>query len=193
MAQQAEEEIISRAIIQIVGKPEGNIITAMDLLIQKIKKDDHLKVTSIDVSEVEPKDNLFSILAEIEFKTPTIDQLAWFCFDYLPASIEIIEPRELKYSAQDLTSFFNEIQTRIHAMDLAMKSLTLENKKVKKNGNSLIRNILYHLTKEGPKSLRYLAQETGIKDEDLQSILTLLVEQGRMTKEDDAYQWHGPA
>src|SRR3989344_2615144 len=126
--QKPEEKILSRVIVQIVGKPESNIVKAMDLMIEKIKKDENLLIRHIETSEITEEEGIFSIFTEIEIETKGMDELAWFCFDYMPSSVEIIEPREIKYRAEHLTSFLNEIQSRVHSMDLALKTLSLENK-----------------------------------------------------------------
>ena len=190
--QSAEQAILSRAIIQIVGKPEGHVVKAMDLLLKKLKEDKHFAIKATEISDPEPQDTLFSIFVEVEFKTKTIDELSGFCFDYLPASIEIIEPRELIYTAEHLTRFFNEIQSRIHTLDLALKTLSVDNKQIKQKGSIIIRNMIHSLIRTDPKTLTELAELTGIAEHDLQTILEELLQQQRVSKSNEKYRWVKP-
>jgi len=184
-----EGEIISRVIVQVAGKPKEHIIKVGDLMVKRIKSEKNLKVIQLDLSDVTEEEGMFTLFAEIEMKTKNIDHLAWFCFDYMPASVEIIEPREIRYGAQHLSNFFNEVQTRVHALDLALKTLTVENNKIKKNGSALIRNMLYYLTNKEPKSHQELSKVMGISEGELKPILDLLLEQKKMVKEGNNFKW----
>lgn len=183
-----EGYILSRVIINVVGKPESQVIQAADLIIHKLKKDENFIVNNIEVSDVKKEDPLFTLFAEIELLTKNIDQIAWFCFDYMPASIEIIEPRELKYKSEQMTNFFNDIQQRIHSLDLALKTMALENKKIKTNGSLLMRNMLFYLT-QTPKSPKELSKALGIPEPDLQPIIDNLLNQKRLILEGNKYKW----
>src|SRR3989344_1893181 len=189
MENKKELKILSRVIIHIAGNPQTHIIKSMDLLIKKIQQDENFQVVSIEPSEVSEEEGMFTIFAEIELRTKDIDQLAWFCFDYLPSSVEIIEPRELIYRADHLSSFFNEMQNRMHSLDLALKTLTMENKKLHTNGSALMRNLLYYITKT-PKSLEDISKATGISKEELAPIINTLLEQKRLVLESEKYKWN---
>jgi len=187
--QEVEGRILTRVIIEIAGKPEGHVIKSMDLLIKKAKADENFNVKNIEVSDIKEEEGAFTIFSEIELETKNLDALAWFCFDYMPASVEIIEPRVIKYDAKHLTTFLNDIQTRIHAMDLALKSLSVENQKIKQNGAALMRNMLYSLISKKRMYLDEISKIMGIPLDDVEKIINELIEQKRVVKEEEKYSW----
>jgi len=188
-AEQEIQKVLSRVIVQLAGKPEEHVLDSMDLMIKKIKDDENLAVANIEISDIKEEGGIFNLFAEIEITTKDIDELAWFCFDYMPASVEIIEPREMKYDAKHLTNFFNEIQTRLHSMDLVLKTLSLENKKLKGNGMALMRNMLYYLTGKDSRSLEDISKIMGIKEEEIKKIIDELISQKRIVKMGEKYKW----
>jgi len=87
--EEMDGKILSRVIVQIAGKPEGHVVKSMDLLLKKIKNDKNFSVKEVDVSEIKEEKEVFNLFSEIELETKNLDQLAWFCFDYMPSSVEI--------------------------------------------------------------------------------------------------------
>ena len=181
----------ARVIIQVVGKPKENVEKGLELYLKRLKDDKAIEILSIEKAPAEPEDQLFKTHAEIEILVAGAEKLVWFCFDYLPSSIEIIEPRQLIYKAADFTDFLNELQSRLHSLDLALKAMTLENNKLKDNGAQIIKNIIRLITLHGA-DLGKMSRETGIPKDHVQMILNDLLEKNFIEKKEDNYFWkHG--
>jgi len=44
-----------------------------------------------------------STFVDLEMLTKGSEKLVWFCFDYLPSSIEIIDPQHIRYSGKEFS------------------------------------------------------------------------------------------
>lgn len=121
--------IKARMIIEIVGMPEEHVKQTLDLLAEKFgEKRRDIKVTSKKVNE--PKkasEKMFSGFVEFEFEAKDICVMFGIVVDYLPSSIEIIEPEELKETSFNLNGILNEVGGRLHAYDAAVKQLKAHN------------------------------------------------------------------
>ena len=62
------------------------------------------------------------VFAELEVKTASLTHIINFCFEYMPSLIEIIEPYELKISSADVSSFLNDLQAKLHGVDMLVPS-----------------------------------------------------------------------
>ncbi len=45
------------------------------------------------------------------------------CFDYMPSSIEILEPAGMEVDMNDMVSMLNDLLARIHKYDMVLKNL----------------------------------------------------------------------
>ncbi|MEM2954688.1 MAG: hypothetical protein QW625_01930 [Candidatus Nanoarchaeia archaeon] len=130
-----EKPIKARLIVEIVGKPKEHVEETIILLGEKFaegKKE--VKILSRKVREpVQLKDtSLYSAFIEFEVQVENLSILLELIFDYLPSSIEIIEPEEISESNFNLNSVLNDLAGKLHSYDLAIKKLKAENVLLKK-------------------------------------------------------------
>ena len=91
--------------------------------------------TLYNLSSVELKDKMagfWSVFSEIELKFDDINEITVFCFEYMPSSIEILEPEELKFESTNFAGFLNDLLARLHEYDMVVKNLQAENMIMKK-------------------------------------------------------------
>ena len=188
MASTKEGAVTARVILQIVGKPKEHITEALDFIIQNVRDDAKYTILRKDIQPIEEREGLFTIFAELEISSKSFEDVVWFCFDYMPASVEILEPRELQYKADRFTSFLNELQARIHTIDLALKASTQKNNILHRNAAGLFRNLVRATTKT-PKTASTLSKETGIVEEQLKDLLQELIQKKLVRFEQDRYSW----
>ena len=96
-------------------------------------------IQSLNIMAEQQKNKLWSTFADIELYAESIERLLGLCFDYMPSSVEIIEPDELKIKSIDLTNFINDLQARLHRYDMLIKSLNAENILLKRELNKFIK------------------------------------------------------
>jgi len=123
------EKIQLRAILEILGRPPEHISTALQQLIEKIKKEKGIKL--IDETHHAPipiKDSpdLYTSFAEIMLELDDLNIVFGFLFQYMPANIEIISPENLKLTNQEMNVAVNHLAERMHQYDAITKKMIAE-------------------------------------------------------------------
>ncbi len=181
--------IFTRIVLEVMGKPKEHIEQALKGYIEKISKSDDFIMIEQQISETKQiKDSeLFNIFAEMEILVKGFSKLADFCFNYMPASIEILEPSRIMVDANSMTNLFNDFQEKLHKADFLTKTTTQQNQIIMKNLNGMIRNALIILLKDGGKSLNEISKLIGLKPEDTIKYLEKMIEDKKMKKIGEKY------
>lgn len=176
-----------RTIIEVLGKPEEHVNEAIRAYVEDIKKDKEIIIVQEDYSELEKQEEMFSGFVEIEMLAKSIAKVVWFCFDYLPASIEIIEPEVIRYKAIDFTSFLNDLQARLHMIGIELKTKLHENAMLDKNGQQILENFIYFCLRDKDCTIDELSMFTGIKADQLLPFVYRMTEDGRIQQKEEKY------
>lgn len=190
-----EGYIQAKVIVELVGKPKEHVENTLKKYLEHIKKNADLEVLKEDVGTAKELEGdnqgLWITFVELELLAKNIPTLVGFCFDYMPSSIEIIEPKELKLKEIELTNIMNDLQGKLHNLDMGAKQLSNENKFLKKNAYFLATNLIAILLKSGARNLKDLARLSGMSEKDMEEFLEKLIKQGFVKKEGDSYIWQG--
>ncbi|MFH1439752.1 MAG: hypothetical protein ABIG89_04245 [Candidatus Woesearchaeota archaeon] len=136
------------------------------------------------------KDNnnvMFSTFVEVDVEFDDVDKLMWFCFDFMPSSVEIISPDEFVYKAPDFTDFLNEIQSKLHKLDMLIKNFEADNKVLKKNGLTLVKNLIIILLKEKSRNINDISKEAGVPADHILKFVDALIKEGKVKEENGVY------
>lgn len=123
------EKIESRMILEILGRPAEHIVVALNEVIDKIGKEQGVKLVSRKVHEAKPlrdTKDLFTTFAEIEVEFDSVINCFRIVFTYLPANVEIISPETFKMKNDDLNTLVNALAARLHDYDSIAKRLVAE-------------------------------------------------------------------
>jgi len=122
-----ENEILTvKAIIEILGYPKEHVQETMNRVVEIVKKD--YKLEDSKIHEPKELDKFWSTFVELELKIKKIDDLIGFCFDFMPSSIEIVEPSRLNVKTSEIANLFNDLLARLHQYDMIVKNLSAQNK-----------------------------------------------------------------
>lgn len=116
-------------IIQILGKPADHIEQTLKLAIDNLAKDRRINLIEKKVHPaklVEGTEQVFTTFAEVEILVSEISKLIDLIFDYMPASVEILEPSNFSLKLEDANSLLNDLATRIHQYDMLLKKSRLQ-------------------------------------------------------------------
>jgi hypothetical protein len=184
-----EKNIIFRAVIEILGKPKEHIDKSLRGFIKQLKENEEYEVISEDYAELKKQEEqeLWMGFAELEVKTAKIEQLTAFCFNYMPSLIEIIEPKELRISERDFSTFLNDLQSKLHTVDMVAKQVKMENDHLKKNMSALMRNYLLVLLAKESMTAEQISNLTGVKQDNLEDYLDHLIDEGKVDLKDGRY------
>ncbi len=179
--------LLTKVIIEVLGTPKEHVEKTLKAVIEKIKEDDSLTVLKGKVFKPKPQGKFFSTFTEAEIIFESFADLASFCLDFLPSSVEIIEPLELKTKSVDVTEVLNDLLAKLHNIDMVLKSTQMKSIKLEENSLNLLKNIVVLSLKDGKKSLEELSTATGISQKDLEPFLKNYLKEGVIKKIGQAY------
>ncbi len=130
------EKIEVRTIIEVAGFPKEHVETSAKKLIEAIKNLKDLKVKTIELAEVKEVKNMWSTFLEAEIKFNDIESIVEFCFNFMPSSIEILEPSNFRLEQRELANLMNDLLRRLHNYSMAISGLVMEKKVLEKKLSS---------------------------------------------------------
>ncbi len=120
-------------IIEVAGRPAEHLKKALEDHVEKLN---NLKGVSLISKEfVEPKliedeKQIFTCHSEVEVEVETLFRLTELIFDFMPSSVEVLEPETVKLSAQESTMFLNDLSGRLHKYDEIVKVAQMKNQQL---------------------------------------------------------------
>ena len=188
----AEEEgksihIRFRTIIEVLGKPKEHAENALKEYIEHIKEDRDLIVIKEEFSEADEKEGHWVQFVEMEAISKGLPKLISFCFEYMPSSIEILKPESFVIVNAELSGFLNDLQARLHNVDMVVKQLKNENIFIRRNMNILLKNTIMLLVKIGKTSIDELAEFTGVEKSELVIFIDVMIKENKIKKDGDGY------
>jgi len=183
----AKEQILVRAILEILGAPKEHINKSILMLIDKLKEKDDVHFISEEVFEAADVEGekLFAAHAEVEFWIP-LNLLLEFSVAFMPSSIEILEPSKFQIPCEKLSIFVNTMLKQMHMAEDVVKSQSMHNKVLEHKSSTLLRNFVLIVLKE-KKTAEELSSVVGIPGKQLETFLGLLAKEGILKKEGEAY------
>src|SRR3989338_8642570 len=185
--QGAHAHIICRTIIEVLGKPKEHVENATKEYIEHIKKDSELVVLSQEFSEIMEQGKLWSQFVELDLVIKGAQKLISFCFEYMPSSLEVLKPESLSLANAELSSFLNDLQARLHNVDMIVKQLKAENDFLRHNMNAVLHNTVLICLRMSKLSLEPLSQVTGVEKKELDAFVEKLLKDNKIKKENELY------
>ena len=121
----AEGRILTRIIIEIVGKPKEHVEKTLRVVIDKIKEQQDIKIVEEKLFDAEKQEEMFSTFAELGILFKNMETLVGFCFDFMPSSVEILDPKKLGFESNDFAGLINDLLTRLHQINLKLFKIIL--------------------------------------------------------------------
>jgi hypothetical protein len=87
----------------------------------------------------------------------------------------------------ELSNFLNDLQARLHSVDMVVKQQKSENEFLRKNMNAIIHNAILICLKVNNFNAEQLSKITGIHLKELNIFLDNLLKQNKIKKENDVY------
>ncbi len=137
MAKEIKEKIEKGAvhaifIIEMAGRPAEHVEKTLKDFVEVFSKQKEVEILDKVFHEPHPVENLFSCFVEIEFITENVTRLLNLVFEFMPSSVEIIEPETLRMSVADANALANDLSTRLHQYDAIAKKVQIEKKIIEK-------------------------------------------------------------
>lgn len=129
-------EIKIKAIIEIAGFPEEHVKNTMDMVMENLSKEKGVSIIKKEVAPVKSVEKMWSTFAELELKMENFTELNDFFFNYMPSSVEIIEPVKMNINSNEMDDLINDMLARLHNFTMFLKNLQAENTVLKREINA---------------------------------------------------------
>ena len=182
-----QTHIRCKIIIEILGKPREHVEKTLRKYIDKINNDSDLIILNSNFSEAVEKEKLWATFSELDMIIKGIPKLIAFCFDYMPSSIEITKPDEFIMKKSTVEDLMNDLQARLHQVDMIIKQQKNENEFLKQNLNKGVSNVILISLASGNMDKENLSKVTGVPDKELNIFLDNLIKENKIRKENDIY------
>jgi len=176
-----------RTIIEVLGKPKEYVENAIKDYTEHIKEDSGLAILNEDYSEIKEQGKLWSKFVELELVIKGTKKLIAFCFEYMPSSLEILKPENLILTNAELANFLNDLQARLHSVDMVVKQLKAENDFLRLNMNAILHNSILICLKVSRLNLEQLSKITGVERKELEIFVEKLLKENKIKKEGEIY------
>ena len=117
----ADQKTQSIMIIEVAGRPPEHLAQALSEHVDKINNIKGAKILNKKISEPRridhPTQEAYTCFAEVEVETESFPILINLVFDFMPSSIEVLEPENLNLNLQDATGFLSDLAGRLHKYD----------------------------------------------------------------------------
>tara|TARA_Y100000310_G_C20665841_1_gene807418 strand:+ start:1630 stop:2091 length:462 start_codon:yes stop_codon:yes gene_type:complete len=113
-------------IVEMAGRPANHVKESLskhvgvldklgDLTVHKTTVSEPKEMEkSKDSKEIEP---VFTCFAEVDFETETFSRMTQVMFDFMPSSVEVIEPAKVSLESAEATELLNNLSGRLHRYD----------------------------------------------------------------------------
>ncbi len=176
-----------RMIIEMLGKPKEHMESTFGELLKKLSEESDIKITKKTLSKTKKQGELFSRFVEIELWAKNLSAVMTLCFDYMPSSLEIVQPEKTLFRSHELNGFFNDLQAKLHHVDMLAKNVTTEKAIISSNFLKLVENAVVLSLALGPKDVKEISKMIGMQEETLDSHLKSLIEKKRINLEGERY------
>ncbi len=109
--------------MEILGSPKDHVENTAKILLDKVKERKEIELLKSFISDTKQVKQFWSCFVEIEIRLENLDKLIGFCFDFMPSSIDILEPSSLEINAREINGFVNDLMARLHRYDMFLKNL----------------------------------------------------------------------
>jgi len=181
--------ITFRAVVEVLGKPKEHVEESMKHYLEQLKDDKRFTIMHQESAEIKKQEtqDLWAVFTELEVKTNQLENLTIFCLDYMPSLMEIVEPKQLAFTDIEFSQFLNDLQTKLHQIDLLAKHVKIENDYLKRNLGGLLGNYIQVLLKQNNLGAAQLSRLTGVAQDQLEDYLDKMMDQGKIDLKEGIY------
>ncbi|MBM3199735.1 hypothetical protein FJZ53_02270 [Candidatus Woesearchaeota archaeon] len=125
------DKIQAKIVIEILGTPKEHVEQTITKVIENLKSEEGVKLLRETTYQAEKIKDMWSTFSDLEIQVNDLTKLVSICFDYMPSSVEIIDPIEMELETVKITDLLNDLMARLHKTDMLLKNSLAENKILK--------------------------------------------------------------
>ena len=184
-----EGYIHSNVIFEVIGNPKEYVEKAIREYVESLEKDEDIDVVSKDIEDAEKQEeqNVWSTFAEVELLVKNLEKFTWLCMNFMPSSIEIMDPEKHLFQAADLTNWLNDLLAKLHEIGSVSQQVGQQNKLMLKNINALMRNSILICLDADIRELDKIASKIGVDEKNVERVLKAMAKEGKITKKEEEF------
>jgi hypothetical protein len=174
--------------LQMIGKPKEYLVESMNKIITGIESEEKkYAIFETQFFDGDNKENFFTYVCEIKMLFSKPLDIIDFSFDYMPSTIELVDPPNISFSSADFSSFINEMLIKNHDLNMLTKTLSEQGKRLFATQDALLKNITFQSIIYGEKSISKISRNAGVDEKFMENLLNKMVEENTLVKNGDEY------
>lgn len=195
MEEKEAQELIKKGYLyvsvmfELVGNPKEHVSKALDIVVEKIKEDEEIVWVGHEIGEPEEvAGDMWGAFIDAELLVKDLHKLSWLAFNFAPASIELIDPPELKIKDKQMTDFFGDMLSQVHNMNASLIDIKSKNTSLQKNINAILRNSILISLVGKELSGESISKIVGIPTKQLEPVFAAMVKEKALAKDGEVYK-----
>jgi hypothetical protein len=118
-----------KTVIEVAGFPTEHVEESIKVMAEKFAKEKGMIIIAQEIHKPRPiSEKVFSTFMEVEILSNSLTQLVGLLYDYMPSSVEIIEPEDpISDDPQAITMILNDLLAKLHNYNQLIHALKAEN------------------------------------------------------------------
>lgn len=180
--------IYAHVIFEIAGKPKQHVQKSMDAVIKNIDKDNYIIFVNKEFGEPqENEDGIWSGFIDTEILFRDIQKISYLITNFLPSTINILEPETIKLEQDIATEFFTDLMGHLHSVNTERVQITGVNKQLQKNAHAILRNAVLVSLKDKALTAKEIGNPLGFTEKDILPTLEVMQKRGKIRQEEDKF------
>jgi hypothetical protein len=122
----------------------------------------------------------------MEMLVEGLEKFVYICLSFTPASVEILQPKELTLTQKAMSDWLNELLSLLHEIGMNNKSLNSEKQAFLIHINALARNCI-SLALDKPSTIEEVMEKTGMDKISITPFIDAMIKEKRIIKKDTLY------
>ncbi len=122
-----KQNIVARVIVEVIGSPKDFVEETLGKVAEKLNGDNTIKVLKVRKKDaVQMKNKFWSAFIEAEVEVESVKRLIGMCYDYMPSTLEILEPAGFEIDSGEFGDALNDLLARLHQYSMIIKNMQAE-------------------------------------------------------------------
>lgn len=176
------------ATLQMIGKPKDYLVESMNKIIAGIESEDKkYAIFEKEFFDGDEKENYLTYVCEIKMLFSKPLDIIDFSFDYMPSTIEVVDPPNISFESAEFSAFINEMLIKNHDLNMLAKTLSKQGTRLFETQNALLKNITFLSITHGQRSIKQISRNAGVDEKFMENLLNKMVEEKSLVKNGDEY------
>lgn len=195
MDEKEAQELIKKGYLyvgvmfELVGSPKDHVKKALEVVEKTVKEEPDIIWVGHETGEPEKvQGGLWGAFLDAELIVKDLHKLSWLAFNFAPAAIELLDPSEIKIKEKQLTDFFGDMLSQVHAINAALIDTRSKNTALQKNINAILRNAILVALVDKELSGSSISKLVGIPEKQLEPIFEAMIKEKTLKNSGNTYK-----